>query len=115
MQVQASIEDFIKSHQAIASVIKQWQTEAEAPEDGLPAAMAAWDNLVKISTGSLAEKAKVFRALFAEGLMFYAATAKTQKSINSVRSQLALIAGEQVDRGHIHPALLKRAEELTES
>lgn len=75
--------------------------------------MQPFERMKELSSTGLNRKIQGFRALFCEGLIVYAAQSKVKNSIVSVRAQLALIAGEQIERKDIHPVLLEKAEDLT--
>ena len=98
------MEKFLKNFHAVGQLLHKMDPET----------LSGFEKLRQLSSTSMVQKLKVFRALFGEGLMFYAHTSKSKNSVGSVRAQLALVAGEQIDRAQVQPALLKRAEELTE-
>ena len=97
------MEDFLKTFAQVAQVL------SVAHE----ASIKDFYDLEKIQEGSLQNKVKTFKALFAEGLFVYAISSHSKNSLPSARAQLSQIAGENIRECDVQVSLLRRARELT--
>ena len=101
-QVKKKIDEYLKMFATTAKVLSGVHSEA----------IQEYYNIEKIVEGSLTNKMKIFKALFAEGLFLYAHSSRSKNSLPGTRAQLSLIAGEVVAESDVQPSLLARAQEL---